>query len=126
MPDMDHLFGNDLSSSSTGDLALVDGDDLMIQRIIRRLMTAVQGYIWHLNYGAGVPERIGNVIDINIIRGIIFTQIGLESSVASIPLPIIKVTEIFAGVFVEITAWSKISGQQITFGFDTTDTSDQS
>ena len=118
MPDLDHLWGNDLSTSSTGDLALVDGADLTTERIIRRLMTAVQGYIWHLSYGAGVPQRIGDTLDVDVITGVVTDQVLKEATVARDPAPIITVTPILNGVFVSIVYSSSITGQQISLSFD--------
>ncbi len=120
MPDADHFFGEDLSVSASGDIALVDGDDLTTQRIIRRLSTAVHGYLFHLDYGAGLPQRIGDILDIDLISGVIRTQIRLEASVAKIPAPEITITEIEDGVSVYIKFYSAITGQQTSLSFDTT------
>ena len=118
MPDIDHLWGNDLAVGPTGDLALIDGDDLTTQHIIRRLMTAVRGYIWHLDYGAGLPQRIGDTLDENVIRGIITTQIRLEGTVARTPAPTIKIDLIPNGIAVSIQYTSAITGEQIFLSFD--------
>jgi len=120
MPDCDHLWGNDLTVGPTGDIALVDGDDLTTERIIRRLMTAVRGYIWHLNYGAGIPQRIGGTLDIGLIRGVIRNQIALEATVARTPAAEITVTPILNGVSVSILYASAITGQQTSLSFDAT------
>lgn len=120
MPDLDHLWGNDLTVGPTGDIALVDGDDLTTERIIRRLMTTVKGYIWHLTFGAGIPQRIGDVLDIGLITGVVRNQIALEASVARSPAPNITVTPILNGVSVSITYASAITGQQTSLSFDAT------
>jgi len=117
-PDLDHFWGNDLSGSATGDILLVDGDDLTTQRIIRRLMTAVQGYIWHLDYGAGVPAQIGSPLNLDLVRSIIRGQMALEASVARTPATTITVTEILNGVSVYILFYSAKTGQQATLSFD--------
>lgn len=118
MPDVSHFWGNDLSVSATGDILLIDGDDLTTQRIIRRLMTAVQGYIWHLDYGAGVPAQIGSPLNLDLVRSIIRGQMALEASVARTPAPTITVTEILNGVSVYILFYSAKTGQQATLSFD--------
>lgn len=118
MPDLYHFWGEDLSVSPAGDLALVDGDDLTTQRIIRRLMTAAKGYIWHLDYGAGLPQRIGDLLDANAIRGVIKAQIALEEAVARQPAPKITVSPLTNGVSVTIEFASAITGQQTTLSFD--------
>ena len=52
-------WNDDFQVSASGGLLLADGDDLARQRIVRRLCTAVLGYVWHPEYGAGLPQRIG-------------------------------------------------------------------
>ena len=39
MPDLTHFWGNDLSWSSTGDLAVTNAPSLTQQRVLRRLLT---------------------------------------------------------------------------------------
>ena len=120
MPDVSHLWGNDLVVSPHGDIATVDGDSLTEQRIIRRLMTAVRGYIFNLNYGAGLPERIGSVFNLDEVTGVIREQIALEGSVARLPLPQITVVEIANGVSVTIVYYSAFRGTQKSISFEVT------
>lgn len=117
-PDVAHFWGQDISASATGDVLLVDGDDLTTQRIIRRLMTAVQGYIWHLDYGGGVPAQVGSPLNLDLVSSIIRAQIALEATVARSPAPTITVTEILNGVSVSILFYSAKTGQQATLSFD--------
>jgi hypothetical protein len=63
----------------------VDGDDEVRQRLERRLFTAVQGYVWHPNYGAGLPQKIGTLLSKSQIQSIVASQIALEASVAPSP-----------------------------------------
>jgi hypothetical protein len=118
MPDLSHLWGEDLQVSATGDILTVDGDDLTTQRILRRLMTAEGGYIWNLSYGGGVPARVGDVVDIPLITSVIRSQIALEATVARTPAPTITVSEILNGVSVSILFYSAATGQQSTLSFD--------
>ncbi|MFG1388799.1 hypothetical protein [Xanthobacter versatilis] len=118
MPDLYHMWGEDLTASPTGDLAVVDGLDRTTQRIIRRLMTAVKGYIWHLDYGAGVPQRVGDVLDQYEIESIITSQIFLEESVARSPVPQITAQPITNGIAVSIDYWSAIDGEQKSLSFN--------
>ncbi|MGN6536402.1 MAG: hypothetical protein ACTHKQ_11825, partial [Mesorhizobium sp.] len=78
MPDLDQLWGEDLSVSASGDIATVDGDSLTTQRILRRLMTSPGDYIWNPTYGAGLPQRIGSPDNVLLISSIIRSQIALE------------------------------------------------
>lgn len=118
MPDLDQLWGNDIAIGPTGDLATVDNLDLSTERILRRLMTNARDYIFHLDYGAGVPKRVGDVLDVSLIRSVIRRQIFLEESVAPSPPPIITVQPILNGVNVTIQYTFKPTGEQSTLNFD--------
>lgn len=118
MPDIAHWFGDDLALSSSGDLAIVDGIDLGNQRIVRRLMTAVEGYLWHLDYGAGIPQRIGDPHDLAAIEALVTSQIYLEASVSRAHPPIIKVEPILGGVFVSISYTIARTQLQTSIEFD--------
>ena len=91
MPDLDVDFQDDFTLTPDGDLAMVDGVDLDNQHIERRLLTAVQGYLWHPDYGAGLPQRIGRTALDRGIQAIVRQQIYLEATVARIPAPVITV-----------------------------------
>lgn len=118
MPDLDHLWGEDLNVSASGDISVVDGDDLTIERILRRLMTVAGDYIWNLNYGAGVPQRVGQTLDTAAIEALIRSQMALESTVARNPAPMITVYEILNGMSVYILFYSSSTGEQKTLSFD--------
>ena len=87
MADIAHLVGSDLSVGPTGDLATVDLTDWTQQRVLRRLLTNAGGYIWQLDYGAGLPAMVGATVSAQQIAAIIRRQIGLETAVASYPEP---------------------------------------
>jgi len=118
MPDLNHQWSGDLAVSARGDLATVDGLTRGQQRIIRRLMTNLKAYIWHLDYGASVPARIGGPLDLTLIQAVIRSQIFLEAAVARNPQPQIIVEPILNGVFARIIYEDNESGQQITLQFD--------
>ena len=81
MPDLAHVFGSDLSVALTGDLATVDTDTWTQQRILRRLLTNLGGYIWQPGYGGGLPAMIGTPVSLGQIQGIVTTQMALETAV---------------------------------------------
>lgn len=118
MPDVAQLWGNDLQLTPSGDVFMCDGDELTKERIIRRLMTLGGSYLWHQTYGAGVPQRIGDVLNTDLIKGVVTAQVRKEGTVAATPAPQITVIPILNGVSVWIKYWSSITGQQVALTFD--------
>jgi hypothetical protein len=90
MPDISHLWGNDLAFSPTGDLATADVPTLTQQRVLRRLLTNPGDYIWALDYGAGLANFVGQPGAASAIRAAIRGQIFKETAVAQTPEPIIE------------------------------------
>jgi hypothetical protein len=131
MPDIDHLWGGDINAGPTGDLGLVDGPSLTIQRIVRRLMTRSvmpasadlpeqpAEYIWHNDYGASLPQRIGGAFDFPLISSILTSQILKESAVAPSPAPAFTFTPTTLGTLtVTISYTDKFTGAQKLLSFD--------
>ena len=81
----------DFQADSSGDLLMVEGDVEVRQKLERRLFTAVQGYVWHPEYGAGLPQKIGGTLGIEQIKSIVGAQLTLEASVAPSPPAQLKV-----------------------------------
>ncbi len=100
--DLNHFFSNDLNISNTGDLATVTGITRGQQRILRRLLTNQGAYIFQANYGAGLPQFIGQVLNVPQITALIRSQIFLEDCVAKNPAPQITITPILNGLCVYI------------------------
>ena len=123
MADLAATWRGDLAWAPGGDLLTADKGDLTRHRIVRRLLTAVRGYIWHLEYGAGLPQKIGHVGTTTTIESLIRANIALEASVATYPIPQIKVTASTSnyGLFViAITYMDATLGEQVMLSFDTT------
>lgn len=91
MPDLWLEWNGDFVVSPTGGLALATGPDFARQRIIRRLLTAMRGYVWHPEYGAGLPQKVGAPVSLPGLKALVRSQIALESSVAPTPQPQIDV-----------------------------------
>lgn len=91
MTDVFLEWHDDFHPDASGDLLTVDGDDEVRQRLERRLFTAVKGYVWHPNYGAGLPQKIGSVLSVEEIRSVCAAQLALEASVAPFPPAILDV-----------------------------------
>ena len=102
MNDIYQYFGTDLTPSATGDLQPVASTTRGQQRILRRLLTNPGDYIWHPDYGAGLPSYVGSVIDVRQMNSLIRGQILLEDSVAKTPEPVIDVQAIQGGMTVSI------------------------
>jgi len=129
MPDVDHWWGNPLSLTASGDLAIVDGTTLGEQRIVRRLMTAAdrrdsegvpqQGeYNAHPSYGGSLPQRIGDNIDEPLLASVVRGQIVKEPVVARLPPPVIELTSGLDTVAISIAYQDAASGQQKFLSFD--------
>jgi len=125
MPDINAPWYSDLGTSATGDLGLIDGSALGVQRILRRLFTnAANGtlvcgdYLWHLAYGAGLPARVGSTIDRSLLASIVRSQILNESAVAASPAPVITVTPFQNGVTVAIQYCDGVTGLAQYLAFD--------
>lgn len=103
--DLSHYWGNDLSVSPSGDLAVADTTTTGTQRVYRRLLTNPQlldsagdaaaspDYIWHPTYGAGVPRKVGSPGNVPATRALIRGQMLMEAAVARLPAPVIDISQ---------------------------------
>lgn len=118
MLDLAHLFGGDLQAGSTGDVALAGSTTLTQQRILRRLLTNPGDYIWHPEYGAGLPRFVGTVAAGSSIEALIRSQILLEPLVAQVPEPSIEVQVDEAGtVYVHMRYADATTGMSQVLSF---------
>jgi phage baseplate assembly protein W len=101
MADLQLTMGTDLSVSPTGDLALVTGTQAGQERVLRRLLTNPGDYIWHLEYGAGLPAMVGQPARARVIEGISRAQMYLEPAVSQTTPPVVTVTASIDGTVVE-------------------------
>jgi phage baseplate assembly protein W len=118
MPDAALLWGQDLTGSPSGDIAVVSGSQLGQQRVLRRLMTNPGDYIWHADYGAGLAQFIGATCNIPQIKAAVRSQIFMESAVARTPEPVIDVRGSADGsLYVHIRYVDAPSGLSQTLSF---------
>lgn len=118
MTDLAHTWSGDLSVSPTGDIAVVTGTLEGQQRVLRRLLTNAGDYLWHLAYGAGLPQRVGQVASASRIRATIRRQIFKEAAVSASPAPVISVAADQTGVvFVSIQYADAITGEPSVLSF---------
>jgi phage baseplate assembly protein W len=121
MADASLEWKGDFGLTPDGDLLMVGGSDETRQAIIRRLLTAVRGYVWATEYGAGIPERIGKPARERAIQAIVRAQIALEATVASVPVPKITVTQATAtpGLFaIAITYSDAVTGAAVAISLE--------
>lgn len=81
MSALSHTMGGDLDLSGAGGLAAVTGADQTRQAILRRLCTNSGAYIWQPDYGAGLPGRVGSVMDESAVRSLVLEQMNDEAGV---------------------------------------------
>lgn len=115
MADVSHQIGNDLTFTNTGDLSVSTGIQESQERVLRRLLTAVNAYIWQASYGGGVPEFVGSVNSADQIYSVVYSQMLLENSVEQSPPPSVTVTPISTGVFVYVSY--SVNGIQTALSF---------
>lgn len=107
---------SDFELDATGDLLVVDGDDEVRQRLERRLFTAEKGYVWHPDYGAGLPQKIGSTLSAEHVKAICMAQLNLETSVAPNPPAQLGVSKTDGGrVSIDIQYWSARTGASVSF-----------
>jgi hypothetical protein len=116
LPDGDLLLASDVAKSG----AIVSGGGTAEgeQRVIRRLLTAAGTYIWHLEYGAGLPQYVGQPAQISAVAAIIRAQLLLEDAVVQSPPPNITAAPIVNGLVVNISYMDNRVGRVVTLGFD--------
>ena len=120
MADLNHLWGNDLAWSSTGDLAVTSMPSLTQQRVLRRLLTTPGEYIWSVGYGAGLAAFVGQPGAAIAIKAAIRGQISKEAAVAQFPAPVIDLAPDQAGsLYVSIRYADAATGATETIAFVT-------
>jgi hypothetical protein len=117
MPDVFHIFSSDLVISANGDLLTADSVNLSQQRVLRRLLSNPQDYIWQPTYGAGLPQKIGDPFDVSTINGIVTSQMYLEESVVRDPPPVINVASFPNGMFIDLQYTEADSGLPAVLSF---------
>lgn len=106
----------DFIVSSKGGLVIATGDDYSRQRLQRRLLTAVFGYVWHREYGAGLPQKVGDPWSPSDIEAICMGQVVLEASVRANPPPVVHVREVIPGmVSIDVQYISAHTGLSVQF-----------
>lgn len=120
MTDANQYFSGDLTLSATGDLLTADSPTESQQRVLRRLLTNQQDYLWQPLYGAGLPSYIGQPLDQAAITALIKSQMYLEADVSHDPEPQIVLQQIPNGISAQITYTSIDTGLPAYLSFTVT------
>jgi hypothetical protein len=118
MQDIAQQYGTDLTIGPTGDLALAMGPALTQQRVLRRLLTNPNDYIWQLQYGAGLGQFVGQTTNPLQVKAVIRSQISREREIAQTPAPIVDVRmDITGALYVSLQYVDVSSGQTQLLSF---------
>jgi phage baseplate assembly protein W len=118
--EISQVFGFDFTLNEKGGLALVGGIEETNQRIIRRLLTPENAYIWHIGYGAGVPQFVGDARSealMRKIKSLIVSNIMKEETVSKTFAPVIDFGIIQGGINCTIQYKSAIDDQKYVLNF---------
>lgn len=121
MPELNDIyqnFGNDIAATLGGDLMPVSGADRTKQRLLRRLLTNPGDYIFHPEYGAGLPAHVGDVLDIPFLTALIVGQVRLEESIKQDPAPVVLVQRITNGAAFTVVYTDQETGQPTSLSFN--------
>lgn len=91
MTTIGHMMGGDIQLNANS-AALVSDTQETLQGILRRLLTNAGAYVWHTEYGAGLPQKVGAVVDATSIEAIIQEQMALEDTVDQTQPIVVSVT----------------------------------
>jgi hypothetical protein len=111
-------WSGDLQVSPIGDVLLVSDGALGQQRVLRRLLTNMNDYIWAPDYGAGLGEYVGAATNTRQIVGGIRRQLFDEATVARLPQPAVEVDLVGdGGIYVDLQYSDAVSltAQSLTF-----------
>lgn len=117
LQDVNQWWSNDIVPASVGDLGTASGTLRGQQRILRRLLTNPGDYVFHPEYGAGLPQKVGQTVDIPGIRALVRGQILLEDAVTKSPAPEITVVAIPSGVSVTVNYTDATTGNPVVLSF---------
>lgn len=99
MSAISHIIGGDLILDSAGGLAVVGAAEGARQAILRRLCTNAGDYVWHPDYGVGLPAQIGQPMREGGIQAAVLAQLQQESAVDQSQLPTVAITDQGSGQY---------------------------
>lgn len=120
LSDLYAYWGQDLTASNTGDLLTVTGTERGKQRVLRRLLTNPSDYVFE-NYGAGLPQFIGEPVDVPKLTALVQSQIALEPVVAPTPAPVVTIAQLASdqnGFSVGVAYTDSDTGEPVVLSFE--------
>jgi hypothetical protein len=102
MPDIWNEWGSDLVLGPRRDLLAVDGSEATRQRVLRRLLSNPTDLIFNPDYGAGLPSRIGELLETAALDGAVRAQMSAEAGVSQDPAPEVTTTPFSFGATVVV------------------------
>jgi hypothetical protein len=118
MPDVWHVWGADLRLGPTGDLLGVTGSEAVRQRVLRRILSNPGDLMFTPDYGAGLPAKVGSLLDRDALSGAVRQQISAEAAVSRDPPAEVTATPFPHGVSVVIRYRDAVTGEAAQLGFD--------
>ena len=115
--DVSHYWGSDIAVSAIGDMGLVSDTTKGQQRVLRRLLTNPGDYVFHPEYGAGLPSKVGSLATPDELVSLIRGQMLLEDAVAKSPQPVVTVARISGGVSVQVNYNDATTGKPVILSF---------
>lgn len=118
MADIFQWWRQDFAILPTGDLLVAEDTIEGEQRVVRRFLTSPGRYIWHLEYGAGLPQYVGQPALADAVASLMFGQMTLEDVVSQSPSPTIRVTANATGYMVaDVKYVDAHTGKPVSMGF---------
>lgn len=118
MPDVFHTWGSDLALGPRRDLLAVDGSEATKQRVLRRLLSNPGDLMFHGEYGAGLPARIGELLETEALDAAVRAQMSAEAGVSQDPAPEITTTPFSFGATVVVQYRDRNTDEFARIGFD--------
>lgn len=106
-----HVMGGDLQLDTLGGIATVTGPDETNQGVEHRLLTNPGGYIWQLNYGAGLPAMVGQPANLAAIQAIVTQQMALEATVDQTQPVTVTLAQVADGTYQAVITYTDLATQ---------------
>lgn len=113
MSAISHIMGGDLILNGSGGLAIVGPAEQARQSILRRLCTNPGDYLWHLEYGAGLPGKIGQPMNADDILTAVKAQMATEEAVDQTTPPKVALTDMGDGAYLCLIQYVDLQTQTV-------------